>query len=408
MTTTQVGGHTRYGMFETIRLFAEEQIDPVSLADVRDRHARHFAEQVERWWTMWDSPDHRLALDRVDVEFANLRAGFSWAAERGDIVTATKIAAHTALFAQSLQRYEPVGWAEELLDTASAADVAQLPRLYTAASWCSEIGHPERGIEHARRAAELECDPKYDPLDAGWARALETVAHLTAGDVEMAVAIGRELATRTGMARVSGLAAQMWALPGLARSEEARALADQAVTAAREHGNPYWVILALTGSGRAHADTNPDKASGALREALELAHRNHIPYFEPVIAVDLGRLEAVSGDVDGGLILFEEAIDAAQRAGSHSHVGLALPNLAFVFRDLGRAEVAATIYGASTRYESIANVLSLPDLIEQLRDGLGKATFDDCVTIGTAMDITDAVRYARQQIRTARAERATT
>ena len=47
MTATQVGGHTSYGLLETIRLFAEERIDPASLAAVRDRHARYFAEQVE-------------------------------------------------------------------------------------------------------------------------------------------------------------------------------------------------------------------------------------------------------------------------------------------------------------------------------------------------------------------------
>jgi predicted ATPase len=406
LTTTQVGGHTRYGMYETIRLFAEEQIDPASLAAVRDRHAHYFAEAVEGWWTMWDSPDLRVAVDRVDVEFANLRAGFYWAAEGGHIVAATKIAAHAAMFAQTLQRFEPVGWAEELLDAAIAADVAQLPRLYAGAAYCCEIGRPARGVEYARRAAELECDPKYDPLDAGWAESQEVVAHLTAGDVEMAVAICRELATRTGMARVHGLGGQIFALPGLGRSEEARTLADQAVTAAREHGNPYLISLALSGSGRAHAEADPDKASGAFREALELAHRNHIPFFEPVVAAELGRLEVVSGDVDGGLTLLEEAFDATQRAGSHSHVGLALANLAFVFRDLGRAEIAATIYGSSTRYESIASVLSLPDLIEHLRDGLGGPIFDDCITIGAAMELADAVRYARQQIRTERDKRA--
>jgi hypothetical protein len=50
-------------------------------------------------------------------------------------------------------------------------------------------------------------------------------------------------------------------------------------------------------------------------------------------------------------------------------------------------------------------VLALPDLIEQLRDELGGATFEECVAIGAAMEPADAVRYARQQIRTARDKR---
>jgi tetratricopeptide (TPR) repeat protein len=250
-------------LYETIRLFAEEQIDPVGLADVRDRHARYFAEQVQAWWTMWDSPDQRLALDRVEVEFANLRAGFSWAAERGDIVTATKIAAHSAMFSQSLQRYEPAAWAEELLDGATAADVPQLPRLYTAAAFCSQIGRPDTALEYAQRAATLDRDPKYDPLNPQWAETLQGLAHVNAGNLPRAVAIHRELASRTGLQRVIGLTINAWTLPGLSRSEEARTLADQAVPAAREHGNPFWIGIALGGYGRAYADTDPNKATHA-------------------------------------------------------------------------------------------------------------------------------------------------
>jgi predicted ATPase len=360
MTTAQVGGHTRYGLYETIRLFAEEHIDPVTLAGLRDRHARYFAEQVQQWWTTWDSPDQRLALDWVETEFANLRAGFYCAADHGDLVTATKIAAHTAMFCQSLQRYEPVGWAEELLGAATTADVAQLPRLYTAASWCSQIGRPDTGLEYARRAGELDRDPKYDPLDPKWAETVEAVAHLNAGNVDMAAAKSRELASRAGSERVAGLATQAWALPALGRSEEARMLADEAVTAARQHGTPMWIAFALYGYGRAFADIDADKASRAFREALECANRSHIAFFGVVIGPDLARWEVAHGDVDDGLVLFEEALDAAHRAGSHTQVGLALGHLACAFRDLGRDEIAATIYGSSTAYPSIWSVPHCP------------------------------------------------
>jgi hypothetical protein len=408
MTVAQVGGHTRYGLYETIRLFAEEAIDPLTLAEVRDRHARYFAEQVEGWWTMWDSPDHGLAVRCVDDEFANLRAGFSWAADRGDVVTATQIAAHTAMFVQSLQRYEPVGWAEELLDAATAADVPQLPRLYTAAAYCSNPGRPDAGLQYARIGAELERDPTYDPFNPGWAESMEILSHVLAGNVEMAAATARRFASRTGWQRVGGLAIQTFTLPALGRSEEARAVAEEAVPAAREHGNPFWIVIALCGAGRAYVDTEPERALGAFREARECAHRNHIAYFEPGLGWDLARLEAVHGDLDDGLILFEEVVDAADRGGSHTLLGVALANLASVLCDLGRAEIAATVYGSSTRYPSIANVPSLPDLIEHPRQELGEPTFDQRVAAGAAMETADAVRYARQQIQTVRDERETT
>jgi predicted ATPase len=402
MTTGQLGGHTRYGLYETIRLFAEEHMDPLAVAAVRDSHARYFAEQVQQWWTTWDSPDQRLALDWVEAEFANLRAGFYWAAHRGDLDTATRIAAHTAMFAMSLQRYEPVGWAEDLLDAATTGDVAQLPRLYTAASYCSQIGRPDMGVEYARRAIELERDPKYDRFAPSWTDFVEGTAHLNAGNVDLHAAKGRALVSRSGTERAADWAGLAWTLPVLGRSEEDRMLADEAVTAARQHGNPFGIAFALYLYGRAFAGVDADKAAEAYREALECAHRNHIAFFGALLVPDLARLEAEHGDIDGGLVLFDEALDAAQRAGSHTQVGLALGHLACVFRLLGRDEVAATIFGSSTRYPSIAIVPLLPEVVNQLCEALGQAAFDQCVAAGAAMDISDAVPYAREQIQTAR------
>ena len=161
------------------------------------------------------------------------------------------------------------------------------------------------------------------------------------------MAVRRELASRTGLQRVIGLATQTWALPALGRSEEARTLADPAVTrpASTAIRSGSASRLAATG-GRTQTPT-PPTPSRAFREALECAHRNHIAILEPSFAPDLARLEAVHGDLDDGLILFDEALDAAHRAGSHTQVGIALANLAFVFRDLGRTEIAATIYGSA-------------------------------------------------------------
>ena len=53
-------GHARYGMLETIRQFAEEQLAATGTIDeVRDRHARYFAEQAVAHWDVWDGPGYR-------------------------------------------------------------------------------------------------------------------------------------------------------------------------------------------------------------------------------------------------------------------------------------------------------------------------------------------------------------
>ena len=60
---------------------------------IRDRHARYYADQSLAHFDMWDGPGYRRAIDWLDAEFANLRAGFRWATDQGDLVTATAIAA---------------------------------------------------------------------------------------------------------------------------------------------------------------------------------------------------------------------------------------------------------------------------------------------------------------------------
>ena len=66
-----------------------------------------------------------------------------------------------------MNRFESVGWAEELLDAATATQVRQLPRLYTAASICSYTGRPGDAVGYAQTAVALEADPRYHGFQPG-------------------------------------------------------------------------------------------------------------------------------------------------------------------------------------------------------------------------------------------------
>ena len=227
VTAEQVDGHTRYRMLETIRQFAEEQLAATgSISAVRDAHARYFADRAIAVWDTWDGPRQRVALDWVDVEFANLRVGFRWAADQGDLTAATAIAAHTTMLGCYLLRYESIGWAEELLDAAVAADVRQLPRLYTAASICSQTGHPGTAVGYAQTAVALAADPRYDAFEPGVTRDWEGAALLYSGrmDEVLDIAAGLVDEPRT---HVVGSVAMLLVLPVVGRVDEARAIADE-------------------------------------------------------------------------------------------------------------------------------------------------------------------------------------
>jgi tetratricopeptide (TPR) repeat protein len=405
VTTEQVGGRTRYGVLETIRQFAEDQLAGAgALKDVRDGHCRYFAEQVLRQWDVWDGPEQRRALDWADAEFANLRAAFRWAADSGDVERATAIAAHTAIMVWPLQRFEPVAWAEEMLPAAVAADVPQLPRLYVAASLCLYTGRPDVGVAHAHAAAALEAGGRHDPFIDGWSGLLEALAHLFGGRIERRVEICAEMAKREGFARVVGLCGLTWALPAIGLAEEARSVADETLAAAREYGNPFWVGWALGGTGRAFAETAPLVALGALREGLAYAEEHRLPFWEANLAQDAARLEATHGEFDDALHLFSNAIDAFQRAGNIAFLAATLASLAVFFDRFERPEIAATVYGASTRQASISLVPNLPAVVEHLRSVLGEARFDACVATGAGQSTVEAVRYAHRQLQLTRRE----
>ncbi len=251
LTANRTGGGTRFAMLETIRQFTEDQHATVGgLGELRDRHAHYYADQVVAHWELWDGPGYDAATEWVDVEFDNLRSGFRWATDRDDLATATAIAAHTTMLAFCLQQFEPIGWAEELLPAAVAADVTQLPRLYTAASYCAYTDRAEDAVGYAEVAVTLQDEPGYQPFANGWAAFRVAFSDLYAGRSDRCVEICTGLAAQTGLARVLGLCGL---IPGLAvagRFDEAIAIADDTMTAARAHANPYWIAFAYYGYGQ--------------------------------------------------------------------------------------------------------------------------------------------------------------
>jgi predicted ATPase/class 3 adenylate cyclase len=404
VTVERAGGHTRYGLLETIRQFAEDQLAAAgTITEVRDRHARYFAAEAVAHFEIWDGPEMRVALDWVDGEFANLRAGFRWAADQGDLVTAAAIAAHAATMALPLLRHlEPAGWAEELLDAATAVELPQLPRLCYAAAHCSFAGRTDAAIGYAQAAVALQTDPRYDPFDAGWTGIGEATAHLFAGRIDRWLEICADLRNQPGFAHVVGMAGLTAQLAAVGRAAEAMAIAEESLTLARDHGNPFWVAFALDAYGRAFTEADPTRALSAFREGLVYAEEHRMPYWEARLPRDSAALEAVHGELAHAVSLFDTAIDSSHRAGNVAVLAQTLASLAIFFDRLDRPEIAATVYGASTNDASIQVVIDLPTAVDHLRSVLGQTVFDQCVATGAAMTLGDAVAYARHQIQLAR------
>jgi tetratricopeptide (TPR) repeat protein len=306
------------------------------------------------------------------------------------------------MLGETLQRYEPAGWAEEILEPARAAGVAQLPRLYTAATFCMYSGRYEDAVSYAEAALALGPDARYDPFDSAWTSYREGVAHLFAARWDRFIEICAHLAAQPGPGQVVGQCGLLMALPIVGRTEEAGALAKDTLAAARAHTNTWCIALALYASGRALATADPARALRFFRDGLAYAHEHRLRMFEAVIAQEAAGLEAVHGDPGQALTLFDAALDSFHRAGNVTSLGTAFAYLAVYFDRFDQLEVAATLYGASSNQALSQYVVELPAVVDHLRVALGDAAFDQYGATGANMDLGDAVGYARHHIELAR------
>ena len=115
----------------------------------------HFAGREADILALWDSPRQREAYTWFTVELANLRTAFRWAADHDDLDDAAAIATYAGLLGSLVENYEPIAWAEELIEPARAVDHPQLAFLYVMASLCFTAGRIDEAVRYSD-AAQIE------------------------------------------------------------------------------------------------------------------------------------------------------------------------------------------------------------------------------------------------------------
>jgi predicted ATPase len=184
MFAVRSGGRTRYSMLETIRQFAEEQLVARGEAsEIRAAHARYFAGREADIIALWDSPRQREAYDWFTVELANLRTAFRWAADHGDLDAGAAVAAYAAFFGTWVDNYEPIAWAEELIEPARAVDHPRLAFLYVMAVQCWMTGRIEAAVRYADTAQAVIGSGRHEEVPFGL-EGLLGVAYMAVGQPE--------------------------------------------------------------------------------------------------------------------------------------------------------------------------------------------------------------------------------
>jgi predicted ATPase/class 3 adenylate cyclase len=403
MVADHSSGRTRFSMLETIRQFAEEQLAATGEAtEARTAHARHFAQRETDIMSLWDSPRQREAYDWFAVELANLRTAFRWAADRGDLDDAATIATYAAFLGFCIDNYEPIAWAEELIEPARAVDHQRLGFLYVIASQCYTSGRVEEAVRY--------CDAAIPVVESGRGEVpfgiegLLCIAYLYAGQPDLAVDWCRSRVHSGRDTHTVLTTCLIVSLTVVQSYEEAIAATPGLIEAAEATRNPWVLSFALFGFVAALTHADPVGALKAGRRGLQVAEDSGNRGNSTFLAMVVARIEGEYGDSLRALHYIAVAIHNYHDSGAPMTMRAPMAILATVLDRMGRYEPAATIAGFASTPFTVATVPELLTTTAHLRTVLGDQDYESLAYKGETMSTAEIATYAYDQIDQARAE----
>ncbi|HEX6760476.1 MAG TPA: DUF4062 domain-containing protein [Propionibacteriaceae bacterium] len=393
------GSQTRYRLLETIRQYGEERLTETGETERwRARHAdyyvrvlqqiRHHRRREEVFWAV-----------RLRTEQDNLLAAWSWAIDTRNIDTAFSILAGFAP-SEIWNTYPLLLDGEAALELPGATEHPGYP-LALAVSARFASGRADVTVTEDLCRGAAEANERRDPPDWRVGEvicAARTNIAFTAG----AFADAARLAERAaGLARAGGDLADASLELGIAAggylfvgdASMAVPLAREALTLARQIGDPALIATALLEVGAAVAETDPEQSRAYLRESLELS--TALGYQGALDLVWAVGIAFLLNDRTPTLELGRSAISALQRGGDRLMMGITLQMIAGTLAAT-RPEAAAIIQGASEAYVAESpNFAPLISLI--VTEALSEEHARELRARGADMDWDQAVAYTLAQ-----------
>jgi predicted ATPase len=393
------GFQTRYRLLETIREYGEERLIETGETDRwRARHAdyyvgvlqqiRHHDRREEVFWAV-----------RLSAEQDNLLAAWSWAIDTANIDTAFSILAGFAP-SEIWNRYPLLLDGEAALKLPGAAEHPGYPlALAVSARFASHRADVTVTEELCRGAAEA--NERRDPHD--WrveeviCDARSYIAFTVGGFADAARLAERAAAiARTGgdLADTSlwlGVAAGGHLLVG--DTPTAVPLAREALTLARQIGDPALIASGQLAVGATVVESDPEQARVYLHESLELS--TALGYQSRIDHIWAVGIAFLLNDRTGTLELGRRGIRALQRGGDRLRMGFVLHMIAGTLAAT-QPEAAAIIQGAAEAY--VAESSTIAQLIGLIvTEAVGEERARELRARGAEMDWDQAVAYTLTQ-----------
>jgi len=390
VTTTTVGGRTRYGLLETLREYgAQRLVARGERGRWRDRHADRYADRAR---AALESGFRERRLPLVD-EFDELRAAIRWC------LVADATPDRAFLLAEALWWPAPARRAEEIAKLVDEV-VGQ---------WSGD--HPYRGralgagsvawlvagraaTAHERAVEAIAVGERVGDASLLGRRTLAQIAFFAAPPAE-ALAAWRDLAARARADGVEalgveadGFAVQLLAAAGDLDAAIAGAAAMRADADRLE--SPFMVSWSRYVSGVVALERDPEQARRWLERALALSRETDHHHMVRFSLRALGLAAAAAGDDRDAAerMLAALAHDDATADGASQRTTLRA--IATVLAERGRADAAAELLGATEGWPAAP---LLRALAERARERLAEA-----LDRGRALDLEAAKALARAEL----------
>ncbi len=363
------GASVRFRMLATIRGFAHDRLRADGReGDVRRRHAVVFLALAEDAAPNLPGPDQPRWLDRLTIDYANLRAAIRWSIDAGEVDLALGfIAAMWRFWQQDGRLVEGTELAEEALtmpgaDQPTATRLAAVSAAGGIAYWHGRRDDSTRYYKEQLALARLQGDVAAE-ADATWNLAFEPYV---AGDLE-------------GAAQMVLLARSMFDAIGDERGV-ARADWSMVTVASGDHPSPVGLEM--------------------LESLNERFERLGDTWYAFQNYMSVAWVHYSAGDVAEASRWFVRAMIGSRSLRDVTGTTIAIPMAALLALEAGRPEDAAILLGASEHLGELYGVkapLGLQELLG-VSDPRGRATaalgeerFMEAVEVGRQMTLDGAV-----------------
>jgi predicted ATPase len=391
-TPDTIADEPRYGMLETIREFASEQLATSGeIIPVERAFETFLIGKVEAAEAGLRGPDQPLWLDRLEAEHDNLRAALGRVLEREDGDIAVRLARRLWEF-WWIRGHPGEGrsWLERALALAGEEDMAgRAAAEFGLGKLWLEVGNYDTAEKHFRKSL----DARRQLGDAVVvAEVLSALAQIAVNRLAYAEArrLGEEavtIALDSGDRRGAATALRILGMVAREQGEYARALEllEESMALWRSLGDSAWTARLASQLGITHRLAgNAEEAERFLTTSRQLHTELGDRFALAVVASHSGHLAFDRGDVVRAIALYADALSGFESVGDPEGVLEAIEWLAVTAATRGDAVRALRLFGAAS---TAREALHLPPRLESDEKRVAPAIEEAKKAAGTSATI---------------------